>query len=117
MRIQNLTLEKYFIKYNTYKTIMTKILGIMLITILFTFTSSYGAGKEIKTVTIKCTEMTCEGCKREITRSIKLLDGIDKIDVNLDTKIITVTFDDKKATETDLIKAIENAGYASEVVK
>jgi P-type Cu+ transporter len=94
-----------------------KIISIILITIVFSYVTSFASAKEIKTVTIKCTEMTCEGCKREITRYIKLLDGIEKLGVNLDTKIITVTFDDSKASEKDLLKAISDAGYESEVVK
>lgn len=96
---------------------MIKLLSLFIIISVFSITVSYGGVMEIKTVTIKCTEMTCEGCKREITRYIKQLDGIEKLDVNLETKIITVTFDDSKASEKDLLKAIEQAGYASELVK
>jgi copper chaperone len=96
---------------------MVKLFISALLIIAFTFTASSVFANETKTVTIKCTEMTCDGCKREITRYINMLDGIEKVDIDLTTKLIKVTFDDKKASEKDLIKAIEDAGYSSKVVE
>ncbi len=70
-----------------------------------------------KTVKIKCTEMTCDGCKRSITKSINTLQGITKLDINLETKIITVDFDDAKTTEQNIVNAVIEAGYDAELIK
>ena len=70
-----------------------------------------------KTIKIKCTEMTCDGCKRSITRSINGLQGIAKLDINLETKVITVDFDDSKTSEQNIINAVVEAGFDAEIVK
>jgi copper chaperone CopZ len=70
-----------------------------------------------KTVKLKCSEMTCLGCKKKITESIKTLDGIIKVKVNLDTKIVTVTYDDTKTAPDKIISAISEAGYESELIE
>lgn len=61
--------------------------------------------------------MTCEGCKRSITKSINNLSGITELDINLDSKIITVTFDDTKTSADAILYAIAEAGYEAELVK
>jgi copper chaperone CopZ len=70
-----------------------------------------------KTVKIKCTEMSCAGCKKKITQSINNLEGIKKINVNLGTKIITVTFDELKTNADKILGAIAEAGYESELIE
>jgi copper ion binding protein len=83
------------------------------------FVSQAGAGDnvKIKTIKIKCAEMTCDGCKKKITQSINNLDGIKKIKVNLVSKIITVTFDESKVTADKIVSAIAEAGYESELIE
>lgn len=70
-----------------------------------------------KTITIKCKEMSCEGCKREITRSIKTIEGITSIEINLETHLIKVSFDESKTSPKKIIEAIADAGYDSELVE
>lgn len=70
-----------------------------------------------KTVKIKCTEMSCAGCKKKITQSINNLEGIKKINVDLETKIITVTFDELKTDADKILGAIAEAGYESELIE
>lgn len=70
-----------------------------------------GSSYTEKTIKIKCTEMTCDGCKRSITKSINTLKGIAKLDVDLETKIITVIFDDSKTDSQAIVNAVVEAGY------
>jgi copper chaperone CopZ len=93
---------------------------ILLVIVLCTFfvTGNCAAGVYMnKTVKIKCTEMTCLGCKKKITESINTLDGIIKVNVNLKSKIITVTYDDSKTNAEKIVSAITDAGYESELVE
>jgi copper chaperone len=69
-----------------------------------------------KTIKIKCTEMSCDACKRSITKSINTLEGIIKLDINLETKIITVIADDSKTDEQSVLNAVINAGFEAELV-
>ena len=93
--------------------------AILLLLSLFIFSqtaSVIASDSAVKTVTFKCPEVNCAGCKAHITEALKVLDGIKNVNVNLDTKIVTVKYDDSK-TSTDKIKAaIEDAGYSAEAV-
>lgn len=96
------------------------IIGILSFSLLCIF-SGYSAGSfeitKTKTVKIKCEEMTCAGCQKKITKSINNLDGVKEIDVNLDTKIITVSFDESKTDTGKIIDAIAKAGYESVLIE
>ena len=69
-----------------------------------------------KTIKIKCTEMTCDGCKRSITKSINTLKGIAKLDIDLESKIITVAFDDSKTDAQSIVNAVIEAGYNADLI-
>lgn len=70
----------------------------------------------MKSKKFKITGMTCASCSNAVDRAIKKLDGVTEHNVNLVTELMTVTYDENKLTEADLIKAVEKAGYeASEV--
>ncbi|MBE2217490.1 MAG: heavy-metal-associated domain-containing protein [Ignavibacteria bacterium] len=69
-----------------------------------------------KTIKIKCTEMSCDACKRSITKSINMLEGIIKLDIDLETKIITVIIDDSKTEALSVLNAVVGAGYEAELV-
>lgn len=69
-----------------------------------------------RSVKIKCTEMSCDACKRSITKSISLLQGIKNLDINLETKIITVIYDDKETDEQSILNAVIGAGYEAEFI-
>lgn len=69
-----------------------------------------------RSVKIKCTEMSCDACKRSITKSINQLQGIKSLDIDLETKIITVIFDDEKTDEQSILNAVIGAGYEAEFI-
>ncbi len=99
----------------------SKYLNSLLIIALFLASSASQAGAveiaKTKTVKIKCTEMSCVGCKKKITQSINNLEGIKNINVDLETKIITVTFDELKTNADKILGAIAEAGYESELIE
>lgn len=70
----------------------------------------------MKNKKFKISGMTCASCSNAVDRAIKKLDGVVEQNVNLVTELMTVTFDENKLTEADIIKTVEKAGYeASEV--
>jgi Cu+-exporting ATPase len=70
----------------------------------------------MKNKKFKITGMTCASCSNAVDRAVKKLDGVAEQNVNLVTELMSVTFDENKLTEADLIKAVEKAGYeATEV--
>jgi copper chaperone len=52
--------------------------------------------------------IVCSGCADAITKAIKNLDSEASVDVNLETKMVTV---DSKAEETALKEAITEIGH------
>jgi copper chaperone CopZ len=92
-----------------------KILILLFALSFLLFTSASTIAAEKTTVKIKCKEMSCAGCKKKITGSIQTLDGIINVDVNLESKIITVIYDDSKTTPDKIIGAINEAGYDAEL--
>lgn len=69
-----------------------------------------------KIVKIKCEEMSCSSCKKHITLAVTKLTGIEQVDVNLETKIITVIINNNTTTEQDILNAIIEAGYEAELM-
>lgn len=58
----------------------------------------------------------CEMCKETIEGSLKV-NGISKADWNVDSKIITVTYDNSKISLDQIQKNIATAGYDNEKYK
>lgn len=55
--------------------------------------------------------MTCMHCKMAVEKALKTLDGVKDAAVDLGAKNVTIEVDPAVVGETDLKKAIENAGY------
>ena len=62
-------------------------------------------------VILKIGGMTCAMCVKAIEDSIKKLDGISNINVNLSSEKAYITYNPKMVTVSDMKKAIEDAGY------
>lgn len=60
-------------------------------------------------ITISVPSMSCEHCKHSVSSVLEQVSGVDSVDVDLETKLVTIrggTLDD-----TALRAAIEEAGY------
>lgn len=61
------------------------------------------------TLTYTVTDMTCGHCKQAVTQEVSAVEGVESVEVDLDTKLVTVvgsSLDDAK-----LRAAIDEAGY------
>jgi len=64
-----------------------------------------------KDYTVKVNGMVCSFCVQGIQKNLKKIEGLEKIDVSLETKL--VKFSSEKEVPKDAVKkAIENAGYS-----
>ena len=59
------------------------------------------------------TGMTCSACSSHVQKAVSKLDGIKEANVNLLTNSMQVEYDHNKVTSTDIIKAVEKAGYGA----
>ena len=64
---------------------------------------------------IKVDAMHCPLCTTAVKKAIKELDGIEKVSVRLNTKEVTVTYDEKVKME-DLLKAIATTSYVGKEI-
>ena len=62
-----------------------------------------------QTITYSVPGMTCDHCKRAVSGELVAVAGVSGVDVDLDTKLVTVTGDD--LDDEQLRAAIEEAGY------
>ncbi|TAE67653.1 MAG: hypothetical protein EAZ85_14925 [Bacteroidetes bacterium] len=68
------------------------------------------------TATIK-TSAICGMCKATIEKALNKQAGVSAVNMDVDTKEITVSFDDKKTNVSKIRKAISKAGYDADEVK
>ena len=72
---------------------------------------------EIKTVTLSVPGMTCSTCPITVKKALTKVEGVSKIEIRLEERLVVVTYDDAKTTVDALTKATTNAGYPSTVSK
>jgi Cu+-exporting ATPase len=59
--------------------------------------------------------MHCASCATLIDRSLSKVEGVNEANVNYATAKARIVFDDKKLSEADLIKIVQNRGYDAKV--
>ena len=86
-----------------------------LFAIVLFATGAY-AGEETKTVKIS-TSAQCGMCESTIEEAVNKLDGVEKADLKLESKALTVTYQSSKLSANDIRKAVSNAGYDADQMK
>lgn len=69
--------------------------------------------KNLKTVQISVSGMSCQGCANNIMLTLSHTEGIVKDTVVFATKTATVTFDENKISSRQVIKTINNIGFTA----
>ena len=55
--------------------------------------------------------ITCEHCVDTIKEAVVILEGVLRVDVDIEKKQVVVEFDEKMAKPEDLIDKIEGVGF------
>lgn len=66
-----------------------------------------------KTIILVVENMTCVSCPYIVNQRLSAVPGVTRIEVSLEEKTATVTYDDTKADVNALTKATAEAGYPS----
>lgn len=61
------------------------------------------------------TGMTCSACSAHVEKSVKKLDGVNSVNVNLLQNNMRVDFDENKVNADDIINAVSSGGYGASV--
>lgn len=92
---------------------MKKLVGLMAV--LF-FTVAAYANETSKTVKIS-TSAQCSMCEDRIEKALDKLDGVNKADLDLKTKAVTVDYNEAKVSVDEIKTAISEVGYDADEVK
>ena len=57
--------------------------------------------------------MTCSACSSHVEKSVSKLVGEGNVSVSLLTNSMQVKYDEKSVSDSDIIKAVEDAGYGA----
>jgi copper chaperone len=61
--------------------------------------------------TIKVEGMSCMHCQMRVKKAVEAVEGVQKADVNLQTKQVTIDYEEDKANTEKVKDAIREAGY------
>ena len=67
----------------------------------------------MKTEKYNVTGMTCAACQANVTRCVSKLEGVEEVNVSLLANQMTVSYDESKVGEEDIIQAVEKIGYVA----
>lgn len=90
------------------RNITTKLIVLSIIT-LMSFAPAYS---QIRKAEIIATGLTCSMCSNAINKQLKSLDGVEKVDTDLNTNTFTIFFKENAAiTPANLKSSVEKAGF------
>ena len=62
-------------------------------------------------VALQVKGMTCGGCKKSVENGLVALDGVENVNVELETGKVEVSFNESQVTVDQIRTAIQNKGY------
>lgn len=104
----NLVLIRWLNSYQKFST-MTKYLIATLVS-LFLFSVSVKAQKKTEEIKIR-TSAQCEMCKTRIETAMAYEKGVTNSNLNLEDKVLTVTYKPGKTSPDKIRKALNELGY------
>jgi copper chaperone len=65
----------------------------------------------MQTITLRVEGMSCNHCKQAVEGALNKLTGVERAEVNLAEKNVTVWYDETGTTVEQMKEAIEDQGY------
>ena len=67
-------------------------------------------------LTLQIEGMTCASCVKLVEKAIKKSKGVSEANINFATEKATISYNPEKTNSKELIKAVENSGYAAKEI-
>lgn len=91
--------------------------AIMFLLAAFVITTTAKAQQDTTIKEVKIlTSAVCDMCKGKIEKKVNKLDGIVSLELDVPTKILTVTYHNENTTVEDIKLAITKAGYSADEI-
>lgn len=91
------------------KVLLSSLLAMMMIM----FASMNIHAEDSKTVSYK-SSMHCNACKSTIMKSLKAENGVEDVEADVETNIVTVKYNPAKTNEDKIASNIKKAGYKAD---
>jgi copper ion binding protein len=88
-----------------------KKLSILIVLSIIGIGSVFAADKVVK---FRAESMSCGGCAGKIKNAVSAVDGVSGFDVNMETKVVSITYDEQKVKPEQLKDAIVAVKHAAE---
>lgn len=95
------------------KTVTTIIMSLLFVAVFAPEVKADGPCGD-KVVTIEAS-MNCNGCKKTIETGLAKESGVKSVVADLDSKLVTITYDESKISDASLVKSIEKMGYKAKI--
>lgn len=92
---------------------MKKLINVAFAIIIFSAVLSFAAEKTIKVQT----NLHCESCKSKIEKALKKTNGVLSSYADVESKIVTVKYDDAKTDSKKVNSTISELGYKAEIIE
>lgn len=63
------------------------------------------------TITVKAPDISCGNCVAHIEKDISALAGVQSVKGAVDTKLVTIVFDEAVLNQAQIAEAMDEAGY------
>lgn len=90
--------------------------ALVLAAALFSF-GPLAASQEVKSATLYAEKIYCDACAAVISKALRGVPGVSKVNVDVEKKEVLVQFDPAKAKVDDLTAATAKKGFPSSVRK
>ncbi len=87
----------------------------LILALIITF--NIGFAKDGPQVLKIKTSAICGMCKRKIEKNVAFENGIEDVNLDLNSKILTVSYNPKKTNPTKIKKAVADSGYDADEVE
>ncbi|MCH9674355.1 MAG: cation transporter [Gammaproteobacteria bacterium] len=94
-----------------------KYLWMILTLAVLLFSAETAMAANERTVAFAIEKMTCATCPITVRAAMKRVDGVKAVDVDLDSKIATVTFDASVTSVSEIAGASSNVGFPATVAE
>lgn len=88
------------------RTMAKKLFSVLVISMMFTLSLF---AKNLQIVEINA-DMDCKACKNKIEKKLRSISGIEKINVDLKSKLVKVEYDKDILTSEKIVEAINETG-------
>lgn len=94
--------------------LMKRTLGMMAMAMICCATMT---AKNLKVLVVSTSpEMHCNNCETKIKNNIRFTAGVKKIETDLETKLVTITYDSDKTDAKIIVAAFKKINYVAKVV-